>query len=260
MAIYTTEIASETNISDGPIHHRLLKAYYEALPYVKGDLLEVGCGEGRGVEILSGKVSSYTAIDKIIEIEDTVRAKYSDIRFLNMNVPPFGGLEDNSFDTVVSFQVIEHIKDDLGFLNEINRVLRPGGLAVISTPNIKWTLTRNPWHIREYTVEELYELTDAIFDKVEAFGITGNEKVMEYYEKNKKSVAKYRRFDVLGLEKRLPASLLRIPYDILNRINRERLKSSNETLVNDIGQEDFFLSDKPEKCFDLFYILKKNNN
>ena len=51
MATYTTEIASDKILSDNPIHQRLLQAYYLAKPYVKGDLLELGCGEGRGVEL-----------------------------------------------------------------------------------------------------------------------------------------------------------------------------------------------------------------
>lgn len=257
MAIYASEITSEKHQADGPIHHRLLKAYYEALAYVKGDLLEVGCGEGRGVELLSPAVRSYTAIDKIVEIEDTIRKKYPDIRFLNMNVPPFDGLADNSFDTVVSFQVIEHIDQDKDFLREIHRVLRPGGMAVISTPNLDWSLTRNPWHVREYTAKQFTNLTKSIFSEVKSFGITGNEKVWEYYEENKRSVAKYKRLDIFGLENRLPASILRIPYDILNRINRNQLKASNEGLVGNIGQSDFFLSEDADKCFDLFYIMKK---
>ncbi len=257
MAIYASEITSEKHLADGPIHHRLLKAYYEALKYVKGDLLEVGCGEGRGVELLSSKVSSYTAIDKIVEIEDSIKRKYPDIRFINMNVPPFNGLKDNTFDTVVSFQVIEHIDKDVEFLKEIHRVLKPGGIAIISTPNLDWSLTRNPWHVREYTADEFTRLGKSIFSEVQSYGITGNDKVWKYYEENKRSVAKYKRLDIFGLEKRLPASILRIPYDILNRINRNQLKSSNEGLVSDIGQEDYFLSEQAEKCFDLFYIMKK---
>ena len=47
MALYTTEIASDKITSDNPIHQRLLKAYYIAKEYVKGDLLEIGCGEGK---------------------------------------------------------------------------------------------------------------------------------------------------------------------------------------------------------------------
>jgi hypothetical protein len=49
MATYTTEIASDKLVSDNPIHQRLLKAYIAAKPWISGKLLEVGCGEGRGV-------------------------------------------------------------------------------------------------------------------------------------------------------------------------------------------------------------------
>ncbi|MCO5232257.1 MAG: class I SAM-dependent methyltransferase [Chitinophagales bacterium] len=257
MTIYSTEITSETDIAEGPIHHRLKKAYYLAVPYVHGDLLEVGCGEGRGVEILSPLVKSYTAIDKIIEIEDSIKEKFSDILFLNMHIPPFVGIQDNSFDTVVSFQVIEHIEDDLKYLQEIYRVLKPGGMAVITTPNINWTLTRNPWHVREYTPTELLQLCQKVFQNVTTKGISGNQNVWDYYEQNKKSVAKYKRLDIFGLEKRLPASILRIPYDILNKFNRNQLKKSNEGLVSNIGQKDFFLTDDLDKSLDLFYLLTK---
>ena len=65
MGVYTTEIASDKIASDNPIHQRLLKAYYLAVEHIKGDLLEIGCGEGRGIDLLQPKCSSYTAIDKI---------------------------------------------------------------------------------------------------------------------------------------------------------------------------------------------------
>lgn len=257
MTIYASEITSDKHQADGPLHHRLLKAYYAAIPHVKGDLLEIGCGEGRGIEILSPLVDSYTAIDKISEIEDGIRQKYTKIRFLNMNVPPFTGVADNSFDTIVTFQVIEHIQEDRQFLEEIYRVLKPGGKAILSTPNFDWSLTRNPWHVREYTARQFEELCSSIFPEVDTHGITGNDKVWKYYEENKRSVAKFKRLDIFGLEKRLPASILRIPYDILNRVNRNQLKTSNESLVTNIGQDDYLVSEDAEKCFDLFYILKK---
>jgi ubiquinone/menaquinone biosynthesis C-methylase UbiE len=257
MTIYASEITSDKHLADGPLHHRLLKAYYAAIPYVKGDLLEIGCGEGRGIELLSPLVNSYTAIDKISEIEDGIRQKYPKIQFLNMNVPPFTGVADNSFDTIVTFQVIEHIQEDKEFLKEIYRVLRSGGRAILSTPNLDWSLTRNPWHVREYTARQFEELCSSIFPEVVPLGINGNDKIWKYYEENKRSVAKYKRFDIFGLEKRLPTSILRIPYDILNRMNRNQLKSSNENLVTNIGQDDYFVSENAEKCFDLFYILKK---
>ena len=257
MATYTTEIASDKIVSDNPIHQRLLKAYYAAMPYVKGDLLEVGCGEGRGIELLSPLSTSYVALDKITDVIEKLSASYKNVSFRQAVVPPFEGIDDNTFDVVVSFQVIEHIKEDIQFLKEIHRVLKPGGKALISTPNIKKTLTRNPWHIREYTADELTKLSKGIFSRVEPKGIAGNEKVMEYYEKNKASVKKITRFDILNLQYRLPASLLRIPYDIMNRVNRNLLQKSNSGLVVDISHEDYLVSDKPDESLDLFYILHK---
>jgi hypothetical protein len=59
MSVYTTEIASEVIASDNPIHQRLIKAYYLSLDYIKGDVLEVGCGEGRGVDLILPKAKIF---------------------------------------------------------------------------------------------------------------------------------------------------------------------------------------------------------
>ena len=115
------------------------------------------------------------------------------------------------------------MKKDEDFIKEIYRVLRKGGKALITTPNIKMTLSRNPWHEREYTASELENLCAKYFSNVEMKGIAGNEKVMDYYEQNKASVNKIMRFDVFNLQHRLPVSLLRIPYDFMNRLNRNKL-------------------------------------
>lgn len=257
MATYTTEIASDKLISDNPIHQRLLKAYYLAMPFVKGDLLELGCGEGRGVELLSPLSDSYLALDKIEEVIQRLKAQYPTVDFKQAVFPPFTELADDSFDTIVSFQVIEHVKPDAEFLKEIKRVLRPGGTAVLTTPNIKKTLTRNPWHIREYTATELTELAKRFFDNVEMKGVSGNDKVWAYYEENKKSVQKITRFDIFNLQYRLPAAMLRVPYDILNRMNRNKLNDANNTLVSDITHEDYLLAENAEEALDLFLILRK---
>ena len=138
MSVYTTEIASDELTSDNPIHQRLLKAYYVAQEMVGGNLLEIGCEEGRGVELLAPKSTAYTAVDKIKEVVVNLSVKHPESKFIQTNIPPLP-FEDNIFDSVVSFQVIEHIKDDATYLKEIHRVLKPGGKAYISTPNIKMT-------------------------------------------------------------------------------------------------------------------------
>jgi SAM-dependent methyltransferase len=257
MATYTTEIASDKLISDNPIHQRLLKAYIATKPWISGDLLEVGCGEGRGVEELLPLAASYLGLDKIGEVIDMLKAKYAGVDFRQAVIPPFVGFGDNSYDTIVSFQVIEHIENDKLFLEEFYRMLKPGGKAIISTPNITHTLSRNPWHVREYTPQQLIDLAKGIFDKVEAKGIGGNEKVWAYHDANRKSVQKIMRFDIFDLQHKLPASVLRMPYEILNRMNRNKLHQQQGKSVVEITHEDYPVVEDPMKGLDLFYILWK---
>lgn len=256
--IYTTEITSEQISSDNPIHQRLYKAYVVAQEYIEGDVLEVGCGEGRGFDILIPKSRSFTAVDKIKPVIDRLKVKHPTATLISMNIPPLTGLADNAYDCVVSFQVIEHIANDALFLQEIHRVLKPGGTAILTTPNRKLSLTRNPWHVREYLPDELDQLARRFFAFTEMKGITGNEKVIAYYEENKKSVRRFTRWDFLDLQHRMPASLLRLPYEILNRWNRNKLQSQGNDLVQRIRHEDYILTDDPANALDLVLIAKKH--
>lgn len=256
-SVYTTEITSESIPSDNPIHQRLLRAYVLAADMVQGDVLEVGCGEGRGIDWLLPHARSYTAIDKIAPVIEGLKRKYPQSEFHSGNIPPLSVFEDNRFDTVVSFQVIEHIEDDHLFLKEIHRVLKPGGKAYLTTPNRLLSLSRNPWHVREYTAQELTDLARKYFNTVTMMGITGNEKVMEYYERNKKSVARLMRWDIFNLQHKLPAALLRIPYEFMNRLNRNKLKGSADELVTSIKHEDYPLTDDAAGSLDLFLTVRK---
>ena len=113
--VYTTEITSDQITSDNPIHQRLFKAYVVARDYVFGDVLEVGCGEGRGVGLLMEHAKSFTAVDKIEDAINDLKTKYPTGRFVSMNIPPLKELQDNAYDSIVSFQVIEHIENDILF-------------------------------------------------------------------------------------------------------------------------------------------------
>jgi ubiquinone/menaquinone biosynthesis C-methylase UbiE len=253
-----TEVTSYTVASDNVLNQRLLFAYFRAAEMIQGNLLEVGCGAGKGTEIFSKVCSNYTAIDKNDELIAHHQSKYPNYRFINSFVPPFTGVESDSFNFVVTLQVIEHIEDDHNFLKEIYRVLKKGGKAIISTPNRKMSLTRNPWHVREYTSVELKTMLEKYFDRVTFGGVLGNEKVMEYQDRNKASIAKFKQFDIFDFENKLPRQLLQIPYDILNRINRNKLHNTNDSLINSIKQADFSLSTDTEKCLDFFCVVEKN--
>ncbi len=257
MSIYTTEITSDKILSDNPLHHRLLSAYVFAEKYISGDVLELGCGEGRGIDIILKKSKSFTAIDKISEVTERLSRKYPNEKFISSSFPPLKNIENESFDTLISFQVIEHIKNDKLFIKEIHRILKPGGKALISTPNISMTLTRNPWHVREYTSQQLIDLASSNFKKIIMKGIYGNDKIKKYYDDNKKSVMKFKRLDIFNLEKYLPNFLYKIPYEVLNRMNRNKLQANDNSLVSSITTNDYSLENDNPKNLDLFLILEK---
>ena len=252
--IQTAERVSQSDVSDNFVFQRSYLAYVEAAKLISGNVLEIGTGSGYGIELLSSKADKFLTIDKF---ESTVGAEASktieNVDFRQMNVPPLTGLDNNQFDFVVSFQVIEHIKKDTAFVKEIHRVLKPGGKFIHTTPNKKMSLSRNPWHIREYTVNELADLLTAVFSSVDKKGVFGNDVAMKYYKENKASVRKIMRFDLLNLQYNLPRWMLQIPYDILNRRNRNKLSDAG----THIKLEDYFVADAKDDCIDLFYIAEK---
>ena len=249
----TAERSSGHDPSEQVIYNRCLYAYKAASERVKGDIIELGSGEGYGIQMLAPLAKHYLAVDKF----DTETGEHSNVEFRKHLLPSLSGIKDASFDFAITFQVIEHIKDDAAFIKEIYRVLKPGGVLLLSTPNRPMSLTRNPWHIREYSASELLTLVGKTFGKVEVKGVYGSSTVMDYHERNKASVKRITRFDILKLQYRLPRYLLQIPYDIMNRFNRRKLLQSNTTIVNQVSLSDFFLRDSTENCFDLFVVATK---
>lgn len=252
----TAERVSQRDASDNYVFQRSLLAYVYAAGRVGGRVLEIGTGSGYGVEIIAPVAEKFTTIDKHIPAAEVLEG-YTNVEFRQMSVPPLEGIESESVDAVISFQVIEHIKHDKEFVREVYRVLKKGGVFVVSTPNRAMSLTRNPWHIREYLPEEFAALLGEEFGDVEALGVEGNEKVMEYYEKNREGVRRITRFDPLRLQYRLPRWMLRIPYDILNRLNRKKLLRQNTDLTMGITMDDYSVVPVHKECFDLIYIATK---
>lgn len=140
------------------------------------DVLEAGCGEGYGADLLADVASRVIGLDYDEAAVAHVRARYPrvDMRHGNLAQLP---LDDGAVDVVVNFQVIEHLWDQAQFVRECARVLRPSGVLLMSTPNrITFSPGRdtpiNPFHTRELDAGELTELlTDAGLVVEAMFGV-----------------------------------------------------------------------------------------
>ncbi len=77
------------------------------------------------------------------------------------------GLPSNAYDIVVSVEVLEHVERDELFVDEVCRVLKPGGVFIMTTPNGDFIENRNPDHKRHYKLRELAILLDKFFERSE---------------------------------------------------------------------------------------------
>jgi SAM-dependent methyltransferase len=252
--VQSAERVSASDPSDNYVFQRSLLAYHHAAGLVGGNVLEIGTGSGYGARVLSPVAERYMTVDKSIPPIDL--SEFENAEFRRMKVPPLD-FPTGSFDWVVAFQVIEHVKDDFAFLEEVKRVLKHGGRFLVTTPNSRMSLTRNPWHVREYTAGEFTNFMECHFDEVEALGVFGGDRVQEYYRQNRAGVERITKFDPLDLQHRLPRWMLCVPYDIANRVNRRRLLSDNSQLTTGITIDDYRIAPVGDDSFDLLYIGTK---
>ncbi len=239
---------------------RCFFAYEWALQYVKGKrIADIGCADGYGTQSYASHVDSVIGVDYSEPTLKVAREKYkhlNNLSFISGKVPPLP-LESNSLDVITAFQFIEHIEDRAGFMKDVMRVLKPGGIFLCTTPNNKMSIARNPFHVHEYTFAEMEKEAGAIFTSIELWGVQGSERVNKYYEDNAKWAKKILRLDPLGLHKLIPSSWLVAPYNFLTSIMRKELKEVNkETLA--IQTSDFFLTqDRLDFTWDIVLIARK---
>ena len=176
------ELTGERTLPDVPAEnywYRRHLAVYEwiAARVARGVVLDMACGEGYGSDVLSRTAARVVGVDGNPEAHEHAKLRYTgpNLTFEWGAVETFG--DPRSFDAVVFLQTIEHVIDPPAVLAHFRRILKPGGVAFVSTPNVLklapagHAKSDNPWHLREYRAGEFAELCRGAFDNVEVLGL-----------------------------------------------------------------------------------------
>jgi 2-polyprenyl-3-methyl-5-hydroxy-6-metoxy-1,4-benzoquinol methylase len=166
------EVNDEASIAIGD---QLSYHYALALEYARrsGTVLDIGCGPGYGSLRLAKAGFEVTGADIDPERIASARTRFvhESLGFRVLNGCDLK-LADGSCDYVTSFETIEHVDDPAQFLRELRRVLKPGGLLFLSTPqNCFGAIPTTPAHIVEFSFAQLHALVSQFFDIVEFIGL-----------------------------------------------------------------------------------------
>jgi len=157
------------------------------------DVLEAGCGEGYGADMIADVARRVIGLDYDESAVAHVKARYPRVEMRHGNLAELP-LPDAAVDVVVNFQVIEHLWDQGQFVAECFRVLRPAAALLMSTPNrITFSPGRdtpiNPFHTRELNAAELTELLTSAGFRIEGvYGVFHGSRLAELDERHGGSI------------------------------------------------------------------------
>jgi len=176
------ELTGERTLPDVPEENywfrRHLAVYrWIAANRVGGRVVDMACGEGYGAAVLAQTAASVVGVDANPDAHHHARLRYRapNLSFARALVEDFDA--GAPYDAIVFLQTIEHVHEPELLLRRFAELLRPGGVAYVSTPN-RLTLappgaekSGNPWHLREYAPGEYASLVKPAFGSVELLGL-----------------------------------------------------------------------------------------
>jgi 2-polyprenyl-3-methyl-5-hydroxy-6-metoxy-1,4-benzoquinol methylase len=139
------------------------------------EVVDMACGEGYGSDVLSKRAARVTGVDANPEAHEHARLRYrrGNLGFKRDMVETYS----QPCDAVVFLQTIEHVQDPKAVLEHLRSLLRPGGVAYVSTPNVLTLAPKgaersgNPWHVKEYRADDFRALCQGVFGTVEIKGL-----------------------------------------------------------------------------------------
>lgn len=177
-------------------------------------VLEVGCGDGYGAGILGQRAAEYVGVDLSADAVRHASARYGSatVRFQQADATALP-LVEGTFDLVVSFHVIEHLRDTGSYLDELARVSKADGRIVLVTPNraFRVAVGERPWnrfHVQEFDAPGLTQLLSQHFANVAVMGVAGSDEMNAVERQRVARARRLARMDPLGLRYRLPEPLL----------------------------------------------------
>jgi SAM-dependent methyltransferase len=215
-----------------------------------GRAVDLGCGTGYGTAELAAAGWGVVGMDRV---EPASRARGSAARFVRGDLErlPFAA---RSFDTATSFQVIEHLADPRGYLEQIARVLAPDGVLLLSTPNRPQSDGENPYHLHEYEAAELESVLAAHFASVEMRGVHAVGVAARYHADRLRRIRLITRLDPLRLRRRLPRSLVEWLFARLSIVVRLAARRSGTTAA--VADEHYEIGAANADCIDLVAVCR----
>lgn len=213
-------------------------------------VLDLGCGSGYGAAWLADVSRLVVGVDRI---SPDSASRHRNVRYVRADLGALP-LARESFDLIVSFQVIEHLHDPGDYLDAIARMLKSAGTALITTPNLLTSDRVNPFHVHEYLAEELALRLRANFRDVAMWGVTAPPPVARYLEARLRRIRRIMKLDPLGLRDRLPRAWIEWLFGRLAIVVRRGIQRSDG--LPEVGWEDFPIRPLDPDCIDLLAICR----
>ncbi len=257
----STWASCHPELGESSTRHRHMTRYEFAREHLANirpqKLLDVGSGHGYGAAMLLHVAEFVVGLDADPESLKYASSQYvmPDLRFVHgdaHNLP----FDDETFDALVTFEVIEHVEFPDKMAGESARVLKPGGCLILATPNCHFhgPLPTNPhakpntgYHMRHYYPEDVLELLKPLFAEV---GLLGQFIDPRYVRLEQSTIARA----ILRVKRSVGVSRALFPGSFKTALSRRLFGVSKE----DITPKDIsFSAENIEKCSHIVAICTK---